>query len=259
MNTFNCPICFKTAAEDRFVEGVAYCECGHSYSISDRKEKGDFKVAVQLLFLGLFAVGAVVQVFIWDTYALKIVVPKIKQLAGIAKPNDLNLIAQICNARKNANCEVVALLKSYDLDKTQVENLIRAGDALLAKKRYRDASRVYATYFEASGRAANPEVRFNYALALTEVGLIEEAKDQYARLLDQPDSKHKFNIARNYVDLLMKTREHTTARRVIAEYRNSSPSASMFMDKEWKQLTPMTGLDTNSRLPANMARASLDR
>ncbi len=258
MNSVNCPICFSKISADRFLNGMAYCTCGHTYSVREQDGSRDKSVAVKLVFLTLLFVGAIIHIFNWDTYSFKIVSPKLKQMVGMANTTDLNLIADICEARKKENCQIHALLKSYDLDKTQTQHLIKTGEILVSKKRFIEAVRVYGTYFKATGRDAELDARYNYAISLSETGDLQSAREQYAYLISKHHSSPKFDVARSYVDLLMKTQDLSTARQVIAEYRLSSPTASMFMDKEWRKLNAITALDTHSRLPASMNRASLN-
>jgi len=217
-------------------------------------------IAIRLIFLTLIFGAVIVHIFNWDTYSLKIIIPKIKQMTGTANVADLNLIADICEKRKKDNCEVHALLRSYDLDHSQTDHLVKAGEILMEHKHFAEAVKVYATYFGTGGKA--DDVRYNYAMALAEAGYTQEARVEYEQLVHSNSKQKgdpKFNVARSYVELLLKINAYSEARQVIAQYRQFGPTASLFLDKEWRQINSAIGMDSQSRLPAAATRASINQ
>jgi tetratricopeptide (TPR) repeat protein len=257
MYSIQCPVCFQNVPTDRFVDGTAYCTCGHSYTVREPKGTHDKSIAIRLIILTLLFAAVVVHIFNWDTYSIAIIMPKMKQMTGTASVQDLNVIADICQKRKKENCEIHALLKSFDLDHTQSKNLVRTGEILMEKKRFSEAVKVYATYFAGGGK--DDDVRYNYALALNETGRLQEAREEFAYLIHGSGPSPKFNVARSYVELLMKINAYSEAREVIAEYRQTGPTASLFLDKEWRKINSIVNLDARSRLPAAATRASISQ
>lgn len=252
----SCPACFNSIPEDRLVSGTAYCSCGHTFSYRETSGK-DHGVAVKLVILTILLAAVIIHIFNWDTFSVAIVTPKVKQMLGVATVADLNLVADICEKRKKENCQIHALLKSYDQDHAQTKHLVRVGQILIEKKRYQEAVRVYATYFR-TPNSNDQEARYNFALALTETGDYDSAKQEFAYLIKINRHSPKFNVARSYVELLMKTNDLNTARQIIAEYRQTGPSATMFLEKEWRHINAITALDTRPRLPASVNRASIN-
>ncbi|MCB0351006.1 MAG: tetratricopeptide repeat protein [Bdellovibrionales bacterium] len=246
MRQLNCPICFNNIHPDRVVGQNAYCTCGHvlrvSNSSSDRETSG---ASLSLIIFTLILIGAIIHAINWDTYFFSIIPLKIKQMSGIAKPHELKDLAKICNIRKKNNCEVQALEKAYELDKADINSLLRIGEIYTDSKNFYPAAKAYSLYFQNGG--STESARYQYARALGEIGQFDQAKKQFHYILRRDKKNPQFQVARSYVELLIRNRDYSTAKGIIEEYRRAGPNSALFLEKEWKAINDKLGRSNDKR------------
>lgn len=234
MTRLNCPVCLNDIQADRVMNGVAYCSCGHVLNLSRRPVNSETNRVLPVILFSLFLIAVVTHAINWDTYFFTIIPLKMKQLAGIAKVEELKEIADICKKRKKSNCEVSALEEAFSLDKKELAGLLRAGEIYMQLKKFHAATQTYGLYFKHGGKSDSS--RYAYAKALGEIGQFGEAKKQFHYILKTDRSNPQFQVARSYVELLMKNNDYAAAKSIIEEYRQAGPNSALFLEKEWKAI-----------------------
>lgn len=240
MYNLNCPICLRDIPKERFVAGSAYCSCGHIVNFKAKEDDpSSSSSSVTLLMITSIIVAAILHAFNWDTYFFQIIPLKMKQLSGVASVEDLRTIADICQKRKKATCEIQALEKIFALDKAQLPVLLRVGEIYFEKNNFKGAVDSYTTYFKNGGNDSSG--RYNYAQALGELGLFRDAQKQFNYILKKDQKNPQYNVARSYVELLIKNKDYMTAKNVIEEYRRAGPNSALFLEKELKAVNTKLG------------------
>jgi tetratricopeptide (TPR) repeat protein len=233
MVNLTCPICFSQISKDRIMGGKAYCSCGCSIRLS-APPSDTSKGAVPVIVFSIIFVATILHAINWDTYSLTIIPLKMKQLLGIASVAELKHVADICQSRKKLNCEVQALEKVFSIDARETQSLLRVGAIYMDTKNYLHATKTYSAYFSKGGK--DTQARYLYARALGEVGKFKDAKKQFHYILKSDKKSPQYQVARSYVELLIKNRELETAKNIIEEYRGTGPSSAMFLEKELKSI-----------------------
>ena len=229
----NCPACFREIKATEFIEGHAYCSCGKSIHLKPTDRRGEHvNVILPLVVLTLTVLASAIHIVNWNEHSVAIIPLKLKQMTGMANTEDLQSIASICQNRNKANCESLALEQAFKKDSQLNSLLVRVGEIKMKQKDYREALRVYTTYFKEKGQSL--EARHQMALALTKTGQLKQAKKQYRYLVKAHSHTPNFKVARDYVGLLMETKKYARARKVILKHRRVSPEASLFLEKQWK-------------------------
>jgi tetratricopeptide (TPR) repeat protein len=232
MSKITCPACHQIIPADRLLAGTAYCSCGCSIAFHERRR--DRVSSFPLVVFSVILVSVILHVLNWDTYALQVLPLKLKQLTGMAREAELVELANICQARQKPQCEIQALGQAYQLNNKNIPLLLRKANLHHKLNEHQAVVLTLSTYYKKGGKDFSS--RHNYAIALGEVGQTVEAQKQFRYILRLDNKKPQFQVARSYVDMLMKQRDYTTAKTVIEDYRRSAPQAGLFLEKELKYI-----------------------
>ncbi len=217
----NCTFCFKP---------INSCSCGldHNHKKNDISKSQSIKI----VFFSIFLIALMLHMANWNNHFFSIIPLKTKDLIGIAKADDYLKIASICKDRKKTNCELHAIEKAFQLNPKYKEHLSRAGEIYFKQNNYTSAAKTLAEYFKTGGTDRNSRQYFAYSL--NAIGKYKDAKTQYNYLIKTDKSDPDFQLAREYVQLLIKNKEYKPAKEVIEKYRNRTATAQLFMDQELK-------------------------
>jgi tetratricopeptide (TPR) repeat protein len=214
---------------------MTVCECGQVIHLNgSRRSENNSRAIFLLVLLSFFILGGFVHAVNWDKYSLTIIPLKTKQILGVAKLEDLKEVARICKIRKKYFCQERALISAQKLDRTDRKLLLDIGQLQIDREAYKEAVRTYSSYFTAKGR--DKKARLNLAIALSKTGQRVEAKRHLKYLVFSNRRQLQAEAARTYVSLLMETGDMHEAQRVIRFCRGVGNNASLFMEKEWKEV-----------------------
>ena len=219
-NMANCPFCYQSNFD---------CHCGHNEMPSRDNSKGQ---SYPIVIISVVIIAALLHLANWSQHFGSIIPLKAKELSGMASSQELIEIAKICQDRKKWNCEINAIEAAYKLDPETREHLARAAEVLVNKKQYFHAVKVLGQYFNAGGKDSMS--RHRYAISLAQTGQTNDAKKQYAYLIKTDNKDPNFQLAREYVGLLIKNQDYKVAKVVIEKYRTRARTAMLFMDSELK-------------------------
>ncbi|MEQ1664889.1 MAG: hypothetical protein ABL927_05885 [Bdellovibrionales bacterium] len=246
-----CPVCENLIPADRILSGNAYCPCGNVMRSQQQIKKETLRMSAPVVVFSILFIGAIIHGINWDKYFFTIIPLKMMQMISVSSAADLKQIAKICNARKKTNCEVEAYEQAFDVDHKETDGLNAAADIHFINKKYNLALRDYTQYFLNGGKSI--DARLKYAQVLAELNSIPEAKKQYDYLLLIDTKNSKFDVARAYVELLVKHKDYVTAKNIILRYRRADANSSMFLQKEWKTVTNTSDNSKNTS-ETNLAR-----
>lgn len=233
--SITCPSCFKEIPNDRIFDQMTVCDCGQVIHLSgNRRSRESSRPIVLIVLLSLFILGSFVHAVNWDKYSMAIIPLKAKQILGMASLEELKEVAKICEIRKKSHCQEQALIAAQKLDKKDRKLLLEIGQLQIDRKAYKLAVRTYSSYFSAKG--SDKTARLNLAVSLAQTGQNKEAKRHLKYLVFSNKRNLQADAARTYVSLLMKSGDMQEAQRVIRFCRGVGNNASLFMEKEWKEV-----------------------
>src|SRR6202042_3366331 len=121
-----------------------------------------------------------------------------KDLIGSSSNEDLEQMASICLERKKLDCVERAYSRLGERDQTQ---LLRLGKFEMSRGHYNEAVNTYRTFFTKGG--IDLEASYNFARALGQVGMVDEAAKYYDYVLGAKPDVLQVTVIHNYVKLLM--------------------------------------------------------
>jgi tetratricopeptide (TPR) repeat protein len=184
--------------------------------------------------LSIAMVVAFIHIVTWDKYAFEIIPIKVKQLIGGLSPQDYDRLAEICKDRKNLDCVESSLVSKFSSNPTQIETLASLGDLQVKRKEFKLAANTFAGYFKSGG--VSVEASYDYARALSEVGLIDQAAQYYQRVIDSKPDTMLITVTQNYVRMLVAHNRYQDAKALIDSIRSRGGNASMFMEHEMQEI-----------------------
>lgn len=228
-----CPVCSNNIKTDHIIGNVAYCDCGASIALTPSAvSKRDTTVSIPIVLFTALLIGCVIHVVNWDSYSIQILPLKFKQMLGVASADELKVIGEICQKRQKENCEVQALWSAFQLDPKTFNVLVRVGEIQVENKNYAQAVNTYTFYFKSGGK--DDTARFYFARSLAENKDFKSSQKQFNYLLSKHRKNPQFDVARSYVEYLIKYNEYEKAKNVIQTHRQAAANAGLFMEKELK-------------------------
>jgi tetratricopeptide (TPR) repeat protein len=230
-----CSRCQTEIPEDRLSQRPVVCPtCGFTHNSQEVKAEIQFerrfiKVAVGL---ALAMILGFIQTATWDKFALEIVPLKIKSGIGMASPTDLKRIVQICLERFRHDCVESAYA---DLaNQGDIEALADLGKFQVRRRNNQNALQTFTQYFKRGG--LDLEASYQYAKVLGEVGQTEQSASYFDHVLKARPETLQVTVTQNYVRMLINNGRRDQALKLINSIRKTSPTASMFMQDEYKSL-----------------------
>lgn len=181
--------------------------------------------------LGAIVIAALIQIYVWDKYALDIIPITVKEVFGATSPSDWEQKAQMCTELKKWECVEDQYTKAAQTDS---KKYLRLGHFQFGKKKFERAARSFSIYFEHGGDDLDTTI--TYAKTLTELNQVEEAAKYFEAALDAKPDTMQVPVIHSYVRLLFKNGKYGRARTLIEDVRKSSSTAAQFMDAEYQQI-----------------------
>lgn len=237
-----CPRCHHEISLERKLSSPVVCDtCGFVITKSNTvaQEQLD-QTFIRLAFgIAIFMVAAFLQLSIWDTHALEVIPLQIKELIGTNSPSDTERFAEICMDRKKLDCVEREYSKLGEQDKNQ---LLRLGKFQMQRAHYAEAVNTYRTFFSAGG--IDLEGSYQFARALGQVGMVDEAAKYYDYVLGAKPDVLQVTVIQNYVRLLMDAHRLDKAKQLINDVRSKSAASAYFMDDDYKKIQAAGGSRT---------------
>jgi tetratricopeptide (TPR) repeat protein len=186
------------------------------------------------LGLSIFMVAAFIHIVTWDKYAFEIIPLKAKQWIGSMSTQDYDRLAEICKDRKNLDCVESSLTSKFSSNPSQIETLATLGNVQVGRKEYKLAANTFATYFKSGG--VGVDASYDYAKALSAVGLIDQAAQYYQRVIDSKPDAMLITVTQSYVRMLVSHNRFQDAKALIDSIRARGGNASMFMEHEMQEI-----------------------
>lgn len=230
-----CPRCQIEIPKERLEQSPLICPiCGYSHSptnmrVNDLLERRFIKTAIGV---ALALIVAFVQTATWDKYALEIIPLKLKQFTGLANQDDLQQIAKICLERKRHDCVETAYVSLAQSGENEFFAELGKYQARLGK--LADAKTSFAQYFNHGG--LDLEASYQFAKVLGQSGQVDQSASYFDHVLKSKPDTLQVTVTQNYVRMLLNNGRKDQALKIIQSIRKTSPSASLFMEEEFRQL-----------------------
>lgn len=232
MTSIYCSRCKQLVHETRMLQTPTICDnCGFVASpsegiIHESLEKSFLKSAilVSILIVGIFIFAGS-----WGGYSLEIIPLKAGEIAHFNSAADMERLA------------LIGLdLKKYDMVEKQYAllagkdpiNFVRLAKFQYSRKEFAAAAETYRLYF-ANGKI-DLDARYEYARALGEIGDYDNSSKNFEYVLGSRPGVRQVTVVQRYVAMLVKAQRFAEAQKVIEHVRHQDPSASRFMDTEYK-------------------------
>lgn len=229
-----CPRCQLEIQSERLRSSVIVCNhCGFTGNLNQRKleksaEKKFITIATSVCALLTFSFVMIVK---WDTYSLEVLPLKAKQLVGMSSAEDLKRIVEICEDRKNLECQISGL---EDLSKIDNEARAQLGKIYFLKDQNKLAVQRFSDYFRNGGLSF--EASYMFARSLEKDGQIELASQYYESVLNSKPDTLQITVTRHYINMLTEYNKRDQAKLVLSKIREMGANTKNFMDPVFKEL-----------------------
>lgn len=197
-------------------------------------ESSDSNVTKSLILISALIVAALVHVFNWNEHSFAVIPLKVKEFTGSASKLDYVELANICNERRKPVCVELSVTNALIKDPKDKNLLYKLAKIKMERENYKDTVRLMADYFKYGGQGI--EERFLLSQALFHIGDVKNSAEQLRYILFSSKKRVHPDIARFYVKVLMKSHNWQDAQKAIMHYRRSVKNASLFLEKEYKEI-----------------------
>lgn len=235
----SCPRCQFDISPERRQESVIVCDhCGFVISPSEEfhREKGEKKFITLAFGIAFVLIAGFLQLTSWDTYSIEVIPLQVKGLIGASTNQDLERLAEICLDRKKLDCVESTYARLSERDQSQ---LIRLGKFEMSRGHYQEAVNTYRGFFSKGG--VDLEASYNFARALGQVGMVDEASKYFDYVLGAKPDVVQVTVVQNYVKLLMEANRLDQAQKLIEGVRKKSETSAYFMEDEFKKIQASKG------------------
>lgn len=230
----SCPRCQFEISPERRQESVVVCDhCGFVISNSEQlfREKNEKRFITLAVGVGFLIIALFLQLCIWDSHFLEVIPLQAKDLIGASSNQDLERMAAICLERKKLDCVERAYSRLGERDQSQ---LLRLGKFEMSRGHYNEAVETYRQFFSKGG--IDLEASYQFARALGQVGMVDEAAKYYDYVLGAKPDVLQVTVVQNYVRLLMEANRLDQAQKLIEGVRKQSQTSVYFMEDEFQQI-----------------------
>jgi tetratricopeptide (TPR) repeat protein len=109
----------------------------------------------------------------------------------------------------------------------------------MSRGHYQEAVNTYRTFFSKGG--VDLEASYNFARALGQVGMVDEASKYFDYVLGAKPDVVQVTVVQNYVKLLMEANRLDQAQKLIEGVRKQSETSAYFMEDEFKKIQASKG------------------
>lgn len=234
-----CPRCHHEISSERKLASPVVCDtCGFviTSSVEEQQDHMDKRFTRLAFGLAFVMVAGFMQLSIWDTHAIEVIPLQVKELLGTSSNQDIEQFADICMDRKKLDCVEKEYTRLGDRDPSQ---LLRLGKFQMQRAHYTEAVNTYRTFFSKGG--IDLEGSYQFARALGQVGMVDEAAKYYDYVLGAKPDVLQVTVIQNYVRLLMDAQRFDKAKQLIQDVRSKSAASAYFMDDEFKKIQAVSG------------------
>ncbi len=231
-----CPRCKDKIKAERLQAPVIVCQtCAWVSGASNliAQEATESSSARSLVFVGIFVVASFFHLVTWDSYSLKVIPYQVKYILKKATQEDIKAYAKICELRQKPDCVEDLYLEQLRINPHQVEAHAELGKIQFLQKKYPEAAKSFAEYFKKGGLEI--ESSYYFARTLHQLGQNAAAARYYSHFLNSQTDN--FEAAHSYIQLLLESKKHKEALRVISKIRARGANASYFMEDEFQKLS----------------------
>ena len=231
-----CPRCGNPLSQEQFLATMVVCKCGWHMQMSAATTQAavERRHALSLIFWVMLLAGVVFHFFVWDTYSIDIIVPKLKHYAKKATVEDYKLITKICEKREKMACQIEALEAIVKLDPENDDAVVKLGKTYRDFKEDQKALSLYESYFASGGK--NIAAAVSYAELTGEIGDVATSRFYFRKALDARPNIFQATVTRSYVNMLLANHQYKMASEAIRYYRGKSVNAKYFMQKELAEI-----------------------
>jgi tetratricopeptide (TPR) repeat protein len=242
----NCPRCGTNIPQERYVSGMAVCECGWSDNTSARRYDLDVeRKTIYGLIAGCLAIVAFYAHTVnWGSYALAIPFVKAQQITGTLSTPGYKELADVCITLNKWSCARNAYLDIYRKN-GNVEGLADLGHFEVRMGEVAGATNAYAGYFKYGGK--DGVAALEYAKVLEQSNDVDHAIEFYELSIAQRPTKLPIQATAGVVRLMMKKGQYEQAYLRIVEFHKSSENAKGFMNTELAQLEKQLSTQASGR------------
>lgn len=236
IDSYDCSRCHLEVVSPPDFQAVHICpHCSwDKNSVELNAEKSNMKRAViaTTFVFALFIVG-IVQAGNWGQFFFKAIPLQTKYWLGAASETDYQKLAKIRLQLNDANGLEVMLQNKVQLNPT-LESLKELGEVQFQRRNYESAAVTLRQYLSKGGK--DLYARFNYARALGALGQVDQAVEQFERILAIKPNAIQITVTNAYVDMLVKNHRNSQAIAVIKKIQSNGSNAASFMQAEMRQI-----------------------
>jgi len=241
----SCPQCAKEVSQDRFINGVAICECGwtdtsHTFSLDRKNEMKKVKIlfATAAVLVALYA-----HLLNWGSYAVEIPFVKLGQLTGTLSHDGYQELAGACIQLNKWECAKDAYLDLFT-SKRDLNGLAERASLELRLGETQNALATYAQFFAAGGK--NADASYQYGFLLENAGRPAEAMKAYEFGMANAGDRLPVKATTGLVQLLIKQGRYDEALARIETFHQSAGNATGYLNTEKAQLENVLGQQAKS-------------
>lgn len=228
-----CPQCKSEVAEERIHTPPIVCDqCGWSEKKNQIIKHQDLQKSTIKIFLifSFILIALYFHTLKWGEHSLAVIPLKFSQWLGQTSASQAKSMAKICAQRQQVQCVIDTyslLVKSNPRDPEAFSLL---ATTLEKAKRGGEAIPYYSRYFALGGN--DSDLAYNFARLLEEKQDYENAIQYYEYVINLKPDIFQITVSKNYVNLLIKTRQFNKAKIYIKTVRKKGQNAPLFMDNE---------------------------
>lgn len=231
----SCPQCAQEVSQDRFINGVAICECGWTDNSRDLllDRKNEMKKVKTLFATAAILVGLYAHLLSWGSYAVEIPFAKIGQITGMLSRDGYTELADACIQLNKWECAKDAYTDLYT-SKRDLNGLAQRASLELRLGETQNALASYAQFFAAGGK--NADASYQYGFLLENAGRQEDAMKAYEFGVANAGDRLPVKATTGLVQLLIKQGRYDEALSRITAFHESAGNATGYLNTEQAQL-----------------------
>ena len=152
---------------------------------------------------------------------------------------DYEKMAFICEDRKKPSCVETSYAKIAFLQPKNLENLERLAKIQFQQQDWTRAGLTLTRYFTLKGKSI--DAGYMFAQILQKQKKYSESDRYYRFALSKKSKTMQISMTRSYIQMLIEANRLTQAKNVLLHYRSKSSTASLFMNKELKEIRQRLG------------------
>ncbi len=231
----SCPKCGTVIAEERYINGQAFCSCGWYDDRAARRAAAlvERNTILTMIAGSLILAGAFFHVTRWGSDALSYPLLKIQELTGLLSSRGYDELASICLNHGKYECAQKAYQGQYAKSRNP-QSLARLAKLNMQLGLEREALQTYALYFAAGGD--DVEAAYLNGKLLEASGQYEQALRMYELAAERSVDTLPVHSTGAIVRLLIKLGQYEEAYDRIQAFHEINDQAKGYLNTELSQL-----------------------